>query len=69
MMPPSSTAKGRICIAIHGSRNAPISATMSSVASGLVAERRSSSIKSNSPTTNVSAATIAPTAKLNTRAT
>ena len=68
MMPPSSTANGRICIATQGSRSAAISLTMPNVASGLLAERRSSSMKSNSETSAGSAASIASTARANTRA-
>src|SRR5580692_10787321 len=47
-MPPSNTAKGRICIATKGSRRAAISTTSPNVASGLLDERRSNSMKSNS---------------------
>ena len=68
MMPPSSTANGRICIATYGSRNAAISSTSPNVASGLVADRRSSSMKSNSATTPDSDASIASTARTKLRA-
>ncbi len=67
-MPPSNTANGRICIEIHGNRNPAISETRPNVASGLVAERRSNSMKSNSETSNDRPASIASTAMLNTRA-
>jgi hypothetical protein len=67
-MPPSSTANGRICIAFHGIRKAAISATVPNVVSGWVADRRSNSMKSNSSTSAVSAASIDIIANENTRA-
>ena len=69
MMPPSSTANGRICIAMNGSRSAAICSTSPNVALGLVAERRSSSMKSNSETSPDNAASMASTAAVNCRAT
>ena len=60
-MPPSSTAKGRICMAANGSRNAAISATTLNVASGRVADRRSSSIRSNRATSPARPASTAST--------
>ena len=66
-MPPSSTANGRICIASNGSRSPATCATSPNVASGLVADRRSSSMKSNSATSPASAATIPSTATTNWR--
>jgi hypothetical protein len=66
-IPPSSTANGNICIATHGKRSAAIVLTIANVASGLVAERRSSSIKSNSPTNPDSPASITTTAKVKAR--
>ena len=52
----------------QGSRSAAISVTMPNVASGRVAERRSSSMKSNNATSPVSAASIDNTADMNARA-
>ncbi len=69
MIPPSSTANGRICIATNGIRNAAICSTSPNVASGRVAERRSSSMKSNSDTTPDNASSIERTASKNCRAT
>ena len=54
---------------IQGRRSAPISATMAKVASGLVADRRSSSMKSNSQISPVRAASMPVTDAMNTRAT
>ena len=68
-MPPSSTANGRICMLIQGRRSAAISATMAKVASGLVADRRSSSMKSNSQISPDRAASMPVTDAMNTRAT
>ena len=67
-MPPSSTANGRICIATYGSRSPAMPTTRPKVASGLVAERRSSSMKSNRLTIPDKAASMASTAKENWRA-
>ena len=53
---------------IQGSRSAAICATMANVASGLVAERRNSSMKSNSPISPVSAASMPLTESMKTRA-
>ena len=64
-MPPSSTANGRICIATNGSRSPATSRTRPNVASGLVAERRSSSMKSNRDTMPDNAASMASTATVN----
>ena len=68
-IPPSRTANGRICMPTHGSRSAAISLTMPNVASGRVAERRSSSMKSNSAIRPVRAPSMASTASMNTRVT
>ena len=68
-IPPSKTANGRICIATNGIRSAAICTTIANVASGLVADRRSSSMKSNSDTIPASAASIDNTAAMNCRAT
>ena len=68
-MPPSSTAKGRICRAMKGRRSPPIVATMPKLASARVAARRSSSMKSNSETSPVSASSRARTMAVKRRAT
>ncbi len=48
--PPNSTANGRIWIMMKGTRSPAISPTKAKVASGLLAERRKSSMKSNMAT-------------------
>ncbi len=67
VIPPTSTAKGRISMAIYGMRSEATSLTRLNVASALPTDRRSSSMKSNSDTSPVSASTIAVTAARNCR--
>src|SRR5580658_3655380 len=67
IIPPSSTANGRICIATNGSRSPAISTTSPNVASGLLEDRRSSSMKSNSEIRHDSAHSIATTIAANWR--
>ena len=66
-IPPSSTAKGRICSSVHGTRNSSISTMMPKLAAGAVADSRSSSRKSNRLTRAERAASIIATAAANCR--
>ncbi len=66
-MPPSSTANGRICISIQGMRKTSISRITPKPVAGMAADSRSSSRKSNSATSAVSAANISATATANCR--
>ena len=68
-IPPSRMAKGRICSATKGRRRPAIVATRAKPASGRVAARRSSSMKSNRLTSRVSPASMAKVAPRKRRAT
>jgi hypothetical protein len=62
-------AKGRICKPTKGMRSPAMEATMPKVASGRVAARRSSSMKSNIETSRVSASSMPAAAARKRRAT
>ena len=66
-MPPSSTANGRICMATYGRRSAAIWPTVPKLTSGWLAERRSSSMKSNIATRPDSASSMPLAASANWR--